>query len=77
MRAQSFERTTHNEATKLRRVFVPAGVRECKEQTAPGEVPSKLLSDRGSIPLGSTNKKDTQRGVFFIGKVELWGIEPI
>ena len=46
----------HNEATKLRRVFVPAGVRECKEQTAPGEVPSKLLSDRGSTPLGSTKQ---------------------
>ena len=66
MRAQSFERTTHNEATKLRRVFVPAGVRECKEQTAPGEVPSKLLSDRGSTPLGSTTRV-LNKPIFFKG----------
>ena len=50
----SFAHTTHDEATDSRRVFVPAGERECKLQTAPGEVLSKLLSDRGSIPLGST-----------------------
>ena len=53
----SFAHTTHNEATDFRRVFVPAGERECKQQTAPGEVLSKLLSDRGSIPLGSTTQK--------------------
>ena len=52
----SFAHTTHNEATDFRRVFVPAGERECKQQTAPGEVLSKLLSDRGSIPLGSTKQ---------------------
>ena len=50
----SFAHTTHHEATKFRRVFVPDGMRECKEQTAPGESLSKLLSDRGSIPLIST-----------------------
>ena len=52
----SFAHTTHHEATDPRRVFVPAAVREFKYQTAPGEVLSKLLSDRGSIPLTSTKQ---------------------
>ena len=54
--AQSFERAMHNEATKSRRVTVPAGTRECKQSSAPGEVPVKVLSDRGSTPLTSTRK---------------------
>ena len=52
--AQSFERAMHNEATKSRRVTAPAGTRECKQPSAPGEVPVKVLSDRGSTPLTST-----------------------
>ena len=54
--AQSFERAMHNEATKPRRVTVPAGTRECKQSSAPGEVPVKVLSDRSSTLLTSTKK---------------------
>ena len=52
----SFAHTTHHEATDSCRVFVPAGMRECKQQTALGESLVKLPSDRGSIPLGSTTR---------------------
>ena len=61
---QSFAHTMHHEATRFRRVFVPAGMRECKEQTAPGEVLSKLLSDRGSIPLASTIPCKSEHRIF-------------
>ena len=55
---QSFERAMHNEATKSPRVTAPAGTRECKQPSAPGEVPVKVLSDRGSTPLTSTTNND-------------------
>ena len=53
--AQSFERTTHNEATDY--VSLTAGVhrREYKRPYALGEVPVKVLSDGGSTPPISTN----------------------
>ena len=34
-----------------------AGVRECKEPSAPGEGPEEALSDRGSTPLASIKRK--------------------
>ena len=54
MRAQSFARTMHNEATKSLSVTAHGEIRECKELSAPGEVPSETLSDAGSTPAGST-----------------------
>jgi len=40
--------------TELRSVTVHVGARECKYPSAPGEVPSDMLSDAGSTPAGST-----------------------
>ena len=68
----SFAHATHHEATKSRSVTARAGTRECKEPSAPGEVPVKALSDGGSTPPISTNKQRTAQvgGPLF---VELWG----
>ena len=55
--AQSFERAMHHEATKSPRVTAPARTRECKQPSAPGEVPVKVLSDGGSTPPTSTKQK--------------------
>ena len=54
VRAQSFERTMNHEATKPLSVTARARARECKEPSAPGEVPVQALSDGGSIPPTST-----------------------
>ena len=54
VRALSFARTTHHEATKSPSMTACAGTRECKEPSAPGEVPVKTLSDGGSTPPTST-----------------------
>ena len=54
VRAQSFERTMNDEATKPFSVTAHGQVRERKELSAPGEVPSKALSDAGPTPAGST-----------------------
>ena len=68
--AQSFERAMHNEATESPRVTVPARTRECKRPSAPGEIPVKMLSDRGSTPLTSTKKKQAALcGLFLFGRV--------
>ena len=55
MRAQRVARTMHYDSTKLVSVAAHGQVRECKLPPAPGEVPVDVFSDRGSIPLGSTN----------------------
>lgn len=52
--AQSFERTTHNEATDSASLTAGAQGREYKRPYALGEVPVKVLSDGGSIPPIST-----------------------
>ena len=44
----------NNEATKPASVTARGPARERKEPSAPGEGPSKALSDRGSTPLDST-----------------------
>ena len=53
--AQSFERTTHNEATDSVSLTAGAQRREYKRPYALGEVPVKVLSDGGSTPPISTN----------------------
>ena len=67
VRAQSFERGMHHEATKSPRVTAPARTRECKQPSAPGEVPVKVLSDGGSTPPTSTKKKAAHKGGFLFG----------
>ena len=57
VRALSFARTMHHEATKPPSVTAHGAARECKELSAPGEVPPKALSDAGSTPAISTNGK--------------------
>ena len=52
--AQSFERTTHNEATDSVSLTAGAQRREYKRPYALGEVPVKVLSDGGSTPPIST-----------------------
>ncbi len=52
--AQSFERTTHNEATDSASLTVGVQGREYKRSYALGEVPVKVLSDGGSTPPIST-----------------------
>ncbi len=52
--AQSFERTTHNEATDSASLTAGAQGREYKRPYALGEVPVKVLSDGGSTPPIST-----------------------
>jgi len=52
--AQSFERTTHNEATDSASLTAGAQGRECSWPYALGEVPVKVLSDGGSTPPIST-----------------------
>ena len=56
VRALSFARTMHHEATESGSVTVHVRRRECKESSAPGEGPEEALSDAGSIPAGSTNQ---------------------
>ena len=56
VRALSFARTMHHEATESDSVTTHGRRRECKESSAPGEGPEEVLSDRGSTPLASTKK---------------------
>ena len=53
--AQSFERAMHHEATERLSLTTGASARESKGSSAPGEKPVDRFSDRGSIPLASTN----------------------
>ena len=49
--------------------------RECKEPSAPGEVPEEVFSDGGSTPPASTKKYPTRfygSGIFY----EKEGVEP-
>ena len=50
----SFAHIMNHEATKPLSMTACASVRECKLPSAPGEVPVKAFSDRGSTPLAST-----------------------
>ena len=50
--------------------------RECKEPSAPGEVPEEVFSDGGSTPPASTIKITTPKGVVIFmdtGKIQLLG----
>ena len=51
---QSFEHTTHNEATDSASLTAGSQGREYKRPYALGEVPVKVLSDGGSTPPIST-----------------------
>ena len=51
---QSFEHTTHNEATDSASLTAGSQGREYKRPYALGEVPVEVLSDRGSTPPIST-----------------------
>ena len=64
VRAVSFARATHHEATKSRSMTACVGTRECKEPSAPGEVPVKTLSDGGSTPPTSTKRKARRKAGF-------------
>ena len=54
VRRERVDSPTHHDSTKCRSVTAHAGVRECKELSAPGESPEEVLSDRGPTPLAST-----------------------
>ena len=54
MRALSFARTMHHEATESVSVTTHGRRRESKESSAPGEGPEEVLSDGGSTPPIST-----------------------
>lgn len=45
----------HHEATERLSLTTGASARESKRSSAPGEKPADRFSDRGSIPLASTN----------------------
>ena len=63
----------YHEATKTRRVTVPAGTRECKQSSAPGEVPVKVLSDGGSTPPISTTTK-LHKTLFLLRRIRCNGV---
>jgi len=63
--AQSFERAMHHEATKRLSLTTGASAREFKGSSAPGEKPVDRFSDRGSIPLASTNQALDERLLFY------------
>ncbi len=73
--AQSFERTTHNEATDSASLTVGVQGREYKRSYALGEVPVKVLSDGGSTPpistISSTAILIELRWIFFAAYVIL------
>ena len=62
VRTLSFARTMHYEATETRSVTACGGPRECKQPSAPGEVPVQTLSDGGSTPPTSTKNKGHPSG---------------
>ena len=66
VRALSFARTMHHEATESDSVTVHGRRRERKESSAPGEDPEEVLSDAGSIPAGST--------IFYLKKARIVAI---
>ncbi len=63
--AQSFERAMHHEATGPASQADDSRARESRDPPAPGEKHVDVLSDRGSTPLASTNKKAAIRLLFY------------
>lgn len=67
---QSFEHTTHNEATDSASLTAGSQGREYKRPYALGEVPVKVLSDGGSTPPISTKKCKSELCV--LHQTHLW-----